>query len=470
MRTLAAAGETAAALQHARIHAALVAQEFGTEPSPEFRTFVDRLRAARGSPTPAPQAPLTGGDAATPRLEVTGLPDLAPGTSGTHAPVEERARGPVDVPARAAPALEHPPAPPAGAAGPGRARRRALLLSVAAAAGVLAVAARVRPRLDLHAGAAPGAAERGVLDPRKVVVTPLVARAATARDAVVAADPGHLAADWLTQGLVQTRLVSVVPISALAAGAPGARHGAVDERTALVAAREAGAGLLVTGTYAVVRDSLLLTLQVLDVSDGTVRRAVGPVAAPADRPLQAAEALRQRAVAALATVVDSRLAGWAGAASQPTSFEAYQAFSDALTAFFARGRNRDPQPLFHRAHALDTAFTTPLIWALFRAGGAESDSIFRYLAPRRARLAPWDQNVLDFFQRKDSEEGYEAFRRVVALAPQSEWLYMLAYTALATNRPRTAIRALRRLDPDRGWMREWVDYWTVPGGRAPSGW
>ncbi|HEX5727229.1 MAG TPA: BTAD domain-containing putative transcriptional regulator, partial [Longimicrobiaceae bacterium] len=57
MRALEAAGEREAALRHATVHEAFLREELETEPSPEVRAFVERLRAA-----PAPVASVAAPD------------------------------------------------------------------------------------------------------------------------------------------------------------------------------------------------------------------------------------------------------------------------------------------------------------------------------------------------------------------------------------------------------------------------
>ncbi|HJU64256.1 MAG TPA: BTAD domain-containing putative transcriptional regulator [Gemmatimonadaceae bacterium] len=64
MQALYDAGDRAGALQHARVHTTLLEQEFGTEPSPELVSFVERIRQATTVPEsvprpPAPPAPTT---------------------------------------------------------------------------------------------------------------------------------------------------------------------------------------------------------------------------------------------------------------------------------------------------------------------------------------------------------------------------------------------------------------------------
>jgi serine/threonine-protein kinase len=74
MRALEAAGDRAGALRHARVHAALLEEEFAAEPDPEVTAFAERLRLeppARFAPEPLDRPP-----GAPARL---GVPEVAPG-------------------------------------------------------------------------------------------------------------------------------------------------------------------------------------------------------------------------------------------------------------------------------------------------------------------------------------------------------------------------------------------------------
>jgi tetratricopeptide (TPR) repeat protein len=125
-----------------------------------------------------------------------------------------------------------------------------------------------------------------------------------------------------------------------------------------------------------------------------------------------------------------------------------------------------PSDLVHfiQAASLDSTYAQAVLWAgiVYADMGrlAEADSVFRTLAPRRDRLAPYDQANLDYFQsgwgRDDWEAAHRAATRMEELAPtagHAHWA--VALTALALNRPREALRAMRRIDSDRGWGRTW---------------
>jgi tetratricopeptide (TPR) repeat protein/TolB-like protein len=269
---------------------------------------------------------------------------------------------------------------------------------------------------------------------------------------------GFMAADWISQQLAGTGLVEVVDARTLFAvlkAEPGARS-----RDVLV--RETQAGTLVVGGYYRDGDSLRLQAQIVDGPTGRLERAIDPVTAPVARPVTALDPLRQRVTGALAILLDDRLQNWTAATSRPPSYEAYQEFLRGMENY---GRDwKSDLAHFTRAAQLDSTYAQAVLWAGIAYADmgrlAEADSVFRMLEPQRDRLAPYDQANLDYFQsgwtRDDWEAAHRAAMRMEELAPtagHAHWA--VALTALSLNRPREALRAMQRIDPERGWGRTW---------------
>src|SRR2546429_980136 len=134
---------------------------------------------------------------------------------------------------------------------------------------------------------------------------------------------GHMAADWVTQGLAQTGLVEVVPsVSVMSSSLVSGEHGPghLDAAGVKRLARETGAGTVVSGAYYRQADSIRFQIQISAAKDGTVLRALDPVAGPIAQPLAAVEAGRQRGMGALATLFDAPLRPWGATASPPPHF------------------------------------------------------------------------------------------------------------------------------------------------------
>src|SRR5881397_1562209 len=258
---------------------------------------------------------------------------------------------------------------------------------------------------------------------------------------------GHMAADWVTQGLAQTGLVEVVPSvsvmsSSLASGQHGPGH--LDAAGLRALGRETGAGTVFWGAYYRQADSVRFQIQISAAADGKVLRALDPVAGPLAQPLTAVEALRQRVMAVLATLFDSRLNRWATSASQPPNFQAYQEFIGGLDRF-VQFDMRGAIAHFERASAVDTTFRLPLIFAanahMNLGEFAAADAIGHALEPHAGRLAPLDRSYLAWVLatcRGDAAEALRAARAMANLAPASETLYLVAEDAMALNHPREA--------------------------------
>src|SRR5437773_1328977 len=279
---------------------------------------------------------------------------------------------------------------------------------------------------------------------------------------------GHMASDWVTQGLAQTGLVEVVPsVSVMTSSrGPGARDaGHLDAAALRTLGRETGAGTVVSGAYYRQGDSVRFQVQISAAKDGTVLRALEPVAGPISQPLAAVEAVRQRVMAALAILFDSRLSFWAKSAGQPPSFPSYQEFIQGLD----RMVQSDPHGAidhFRRAALEDTTFRLPLIFAAHEhmdlGEFATADSIAHAVERAPGRLAPLDQHYLTWVlaqSRGDRQRALETAREMAVIAPNSETLWLVAQCALALNRPREMVAALTTLGPDRGLFRGWSVYW-----------
>ncbi len=283
---------------------------------------------------------------------------------------------------------------------------------------------------------------------------------------------GHMAADWVTQGLAQTGLLEVVPPAVVmtAEHQPGHSPGHLDVRDIRALGRRTGAGTVVSGAYYRQADSVRFQLQITDARDGRVVRALDPVVGPAAQPVGALDVLRQRVTAALAVWVDPKLMGWVSAASQPPTFDAYQQFVEGMDALTRSDWIRARDHL-ERAAAEDSTFTGAQLWAAFSrfqlGEFAAVDSVTRALQGWAGTLAPFDRAILTWLSawvRGDPAAGLAASRQAAALAPASGASFIVAWDALALNRPVEALAVLRELTPDHPLLQGALSYWTVLTG------
>src|SRR6185312_14728706 len=88
----------------------------------------------------------------------------------------------------------------------------------------------------------------------------------------------------------------------------------------VVLARRNGAGTVVSGSYYVATDTLVLRATLVDVTSGTVLQTVPPVHAPASDAVRALDQLRQHVTTALAAVLDVRYSSLMPAPRRPAAF------------------------------------------------------------------------------------------------------------------------------------------------------
>lgn len=438
MRALAASGNSAAALQHARIYEALMRQELDAPADPAVLALVTELRRSPSETIARPAAPQIGIDRSASGAAVA--PASVP-PSPSQATAAEMAS--LETPTHAAPA-------------PTRSwrRHRSLVPALAAVTvGAIVVSALVaRSKRDDAVHPAQ----------RRVLVMPFTNH--SGRESL--ASLSTMSADWITQGIEETGLVEIVDPHTVAVAT--ARTPAPDAGDARAIAQATGAGTIVSGSYYVLGDSVELRASVVDVGSNTVVRVVAPVRAPVVRVEDGVDVLRQRVMTAFATLFDQRFGRWAVPSEQPPLYEAYRDYMDGMDAY-NRTAFDDALASFLEAHDRDTTFVLPLGWAariyLDRNDVRHADSLARVAARYRSRLAPFERHGLDWLQANiagDRSGALRAARMMAEVAPGTDWAnYVWANQALTVNRPREALRALARVDADQGLIRPSYPYWNA---------
>jgi serine/threonine-protein kinase len=335
---------------------------------------------------------------------------------------------------------------------PGR-RRRAIALAATAVI-VATVGALV----------ANGRADRPALDPTRVLVDVFQNQTGDASLDHL----GRMATDWITQGLSYTTFVDVVslgtPLLSRQPITPDSNPPRDGSRLHTLAEAN-GTGTVVWGSYYRQGDSVHFQAHVTDARNREELASLAPVSGLVRAPVDGVERLRDRVMTTLATLTDPRLAKWARYASKPPTFEAYQEFVAGIELHTTELKPAEARQHFLRAAELDSTFTMPLLWVLlsrvYLSVGLR-DSLFGILEGRRAQMAPLDGLFLDYHlarQRGDLPAALQSMRRVVELAPGSDYLKMAGNVALLVGRPREAVEFLTQADPESGWLRGWLPYW-----------
>jgi DNA-binding SARP family transcriptional activator/tetratricopeptide (TPR) repeat protein len=436
--------------------------DLAVEPSPELESLARQIRG--GFRAGAPPRTGTGAEA--------GIGEATGGAGGGPNPPLPN------------PDADGEPTSRAGRTGPGggypeadlsRPRRldRRRLLPIALLSGA-ALAAVLLYGTGPEGGESPAADADSPFDARRVMVS-----AFENRTGDPSLDPlGFMAADWIAQGLARTGMARVVPFSTIVQETP---HLSADDAAPEIAlragnrhlARRTGAALLVTGGYYRTGEEIVFQAQVIDVGTGELLRGVEEVRGSLDRAAEVVEQLQRRSLGALATLFDERLLSWPDPGSQPSSLEAYRLFAEGMDLFITGSRRfgrpdqfrlvGDAARKFQAAADLDSAFTMPLLWAGY-AHGTIGDSVAALSvieSLRRRPLSRWSAAVLTHLEAREPDELYEAARVLAELSPDSEWLWKLGHAAYLSGRYRTALDALLRIDPDRGWIRGFGSYWRL---------
>ena len=274
---------------------------------------------------------------------------------------------------------------------------------------------------------------------------------------------GSMAADWITEGIAGAGIANVVDAGA-------ALTLVRDARNPVEAASVYRAALVVTGAYYLERDSVRLVARIVDGAQGTLVRALEPLAAPREDPLAGIEPLRQAALTALALHLDARTTRHEILVThRPPPWEAYLAYLRGKDHFI-ENRMADAREEFVLAEAMDPEFYLAIFFGAIAATnlGDLEDAV-----ARRDRLAPHTHLVnrtarmgiesLDAILAGDLEASYRTHRRGVdegILAPGTMGYAQLVLDAVTLGHFREAISLAAEADPMRGEVRGWITYWS----------
>ena len=294
------------------------------------------------------------------------------------------------------------------------------------------------------------------------------------RTAVTELDPlGTVVAEWVTQGLTELPFLTV--LDTRGAQAAARRLGAAATPGAV--RRETGAGVVVAGSYVLQGDSLQFQAQISSTTEGSILLSIAGVTAPRNQPMAGVEALRQRVLAAFASLHNKDVSGFQTVLAQPPVYAAYRDYVEGLEVYMATPSSdfAEAARRFQQAATLDPTFLTARIWTaqsgmlagmyeMDEAWARRADSLISGLRLLRDHLAPFDRARLDFvvaLRAGDILERYRATLRLVDAAPGSvDARREVALAALGALRPREALKRLEDLDLKSGLMRGWEgDYW-----------
>lgn len=298
----------------------------------------------------------------------------------------------------------------------------------------------------------------------RIVIAPLENRTRYAElDAL-----GPAAAEWITQRLIQTRQIDIVPAnSAIAYGSVNPLQSRQTRARAIELGRGVGAGLVLWGTFHVRGDSLLFITQIANAHTGDVVRNLPAAALALARAGVDLPRFGEHVSFAVARYFGAKLSAWPPSLRQPPALAAYSHFH-AGARHYARREYSAALQRFADAASLDSSFVLARIWLartlIERRELARAQTIAHSLEPYRGTLTTYDRALLDHVQaesRSDIELRYAAATVMTTVAPASDdAVRLLAVDALAMNHPREARGLLESIDPLRGSVRGRPDYYA----------
>jgi tetratricopeptide (TPR) repeat protein/TolB-like protein len=264
-------------------------------------------------------------------------------------------------------------------------------------------------------------------------------------------DPvGQMVAEWITEGLMQTGSVQVVPnfmaLEAVAQSRDGG--GGLLDRVA----ERTQASLAVTGSYYRHGEQLEFHSEVMDVASGTSFARIDPISGTARDPRGAIDSVRIQVMGALVIRL-SRDLGWElPPGVQPPTYDAARVYGLGMREW-VHTQYDSAATLFARAYALDTTYLRSLMLAVAAYGNAgdrrRGDSLMDIVQARRDELSPYDRyrvTYLAAIRRGDTEEALAAARAGVELVPFGTLRWALVGALVSVNRPREALAVLEGTD------------------------
>jgi len=272
---------------------------------------------------------------------------------------------------------------------------------------------------------------------------------------------GRMAADWITQGLVQTGLVDIVPIMSIEHKISS--YEGEDLIRFLV--KDTKAGTIISGAYYLQGDKIQIHVKITDAREGKLLTAIDPVSGSLHSLAKLLEELRQQLMVKLAANLDPVFGHFADIVYLPPSYEAYKEYREGMKYFYLAEYD---QAIEHylEASSLDPAFDMSKLWAAaayFNIGEyAKDEALLREVDSSRDRLGPVESIFLDALTadiRGDHLGSYRAYSKMAKLFPLPPHIYVVGLDALFINRPREAADLISSVDPEV-YYKNWWRYWT----------
>jgi tetratricopeptide (TPR) repeat protein/TolB-like protein len=256
---------------------------------------------------------------------------------------------------------------------------------------------------------------------------------------------GSMVGQAVSQGLVELGDVEVI-------SAPPAEEGAgqATDVALRTAARAAGAGTLVSGTFYLSGDGIEVRGRVSDVGSGKLLFALKPETGPRASPAEVINRVRQRVMGA--TILRSGDGVGVGGVKVPPLFSAYQEYIAGMKAFGWDMKAAITH--LEKAAALDPDFWRPQIVLAFSykaLGNVDKfGALNKHLLESQDRFGPADLVLFEYQEANSAGRPFEAYRKareLLGLDPR-DWVAVFGAASLANrlNRPREALSFIGDLE------------------------
>jgi len=262
-------------------------------------------------------------------------------------------------------------------------------------------------------------------------------------------DPiGPMASDWITQGIVNTGLVSVAP-SFYFEAAENIHQNMEGIRNL---AEAVGAQTIITGVYYKHGDELQFHTHIVDAKDKELLGAVNPVSGPVDEPMISIELLRQKVMGVLAANFDENFNNYSDRVLKPPLYEAYKELLMGVDFFFKKDYE-EARIHFNNATNLDTTYLFPYFWVAVAYWNTDdfekADSVTLIIKDQKGKMTKYEQYMREHLIATVNGDLERTYAISSTLAQYTLlFKYQAAYDALKINYPQATLDIMLALEPD----------------------
>jgi class 3 adenylate cyclase/tetratricopeptide (TPR) repeat protein len=263
---------------------------------------------------------------------------------------------------------------------------------------------------------------------------------------------GKMTADWITQGLSQTKEADVVPnttVMQILGLMQATSDGKQQSNYLSKLARETKADVIVSGTYYLQHNTLQFRAEVKNVTDGSLIYALPIITGSLEKPMEVIEKVSSEITGGLAyhfRLQDIRII------SKPPSKDAYSEYLTGLELF---GLDYEgAMQHFVRATKIDSLFMPPQFYIVsifaFLGEYSQADSVVQIIRRNRERLTPFERHMLDNTIAELNGNYAECLRhlRLAENISPGDWTvnFVIGLHAVHLNKPKITVETYAKLD------------------------